>query len=42
MATDLNDTVIFVKVVETGGFTAAARDLRLPKTTVSRRVRQLE
>lgn len=42
MATDLNDTVIFVKVIETGSFTAAARDLRLPKTTVSRRVRKLE
>ena len=39
---DLNDTVIFVKVIETGSFTAAARDLRLPKTTVSRRVRKLE
>lgn len=42
MVTDLNDAVIFVKVIETGSFTAAARDLRLPKTTVSRRVRKLE
>ena len=42
MAMDLNDTVIFVKVIEAGSFTAAARELRLPKTTVSRRVRKLE
>lgn len=42
MTTDLNDTIIFIKVIETGSFTAAARDLRLPKTTVSRRVRKLE
>lgn len=42
MAMDLNDAVIFVKVIEAGSFTAAARELRLPKTTVSRRVRKLE
>lgn len=42
MARDLNDTLVFVKVVEKGSFTAAARDLRLPKTTVSRKVQELE
>lgn len=39
---DLNDTLIFIKVVEAGSFTAAAREIGLPKTTVSRRVRMLE
>jgi DNA-binding transcriptional LysR family regulator len=39
---DMNDTLVFVKVIEEGSFTAAARDLRLPKTTVSRKVRELE
>lgn len=42
MARDLNDTLIFVKVVEQGSFIAAARTLRLPKTTVSRKVQELE
>ena len=42
MARDLNDTLIFVKVVELGSFIAAARALRLPKTTVSRKVQELE
>ena len=36
MARDLNDTLIFVKVVEHGSFIAAAHSLRLPKTSVSR------
>ncbi len=39
---DLNDTLIFVKVVETGGFINAARALGVPKTTVSRKVLALE
>lgn len=38
MSHDLNDTLIFVKVVEQGSFVAAAQSLRLPKTTVSRKV----
>jgi len=38
MSRDLNDTLIFVKVVEHGSFIAAAKSLRLPKTTVSRKV----
>ena len=42
MSHDLNDTLIFVKVVEQGSFVAAARSLRLPKTTVSRKVQELE
>lgn len=42
MAHDLNDTLIFVKVVEHGSFVGAAKSLRLPKTTVSRKVQELE
>jgi LysR family transcriptional regulator, regulator for bpeEF and oprC len=42
MQHDLNDTLVFVKVVEQGSFTAAARALGLPKATVSRRLRGLE
>lgn len=42
MSRDLNDTLVFVKVVELGSFTAAARTLHLPKTTVSRKVHELE
>jgi DNA-binding transcriptional LysR family regulator len=42
MSHDLNDTLIFVKVVEHGSFIAAAKSLRLPKTTVSRKVQDLE
>jgi len=42
MTRDLNDTLIFVKVVESGSFVAAAKSLRLPKTTVSRKVQELE
>lgn len=39
---DLNDIVVFVRVVEAGSFTAAARLLGMPKTTVSRRIASLE
>ena len=42
MSRDLNDTLIFAKVVEQGSFTAAAKALGLPKTTVSRKVQELE
>ncbi|HET7655536.1 MAG TPA: LysR substrate-binding domain-containing protein [Luteimonas sp.] len=42
MSRDLNDTLVFVKVVELGSFVGAARALRLPKTTVSRKVQELE
>ena len=39
---DLNDIVVFTKVVETKSFTAAAEQLGLPKSTVSRKLAQLE
>jgi DNA-binding transcriptional LysR family regulator len=39
---DLNDIVVFTKVVETRSFTAAAEALGLPKSTVSRKLAQLE
>jgi DNA-binding transcriptional LysR family regulator len=42
MTRDLNDTLVFLRVVHDGSFTAAAAALRMPKTTVSRRVRDLE
>lgn len=42
MAVDLNETAVFVKVVQAGGFSAAARQLGLPTSTVSSRVARLE
>ncbi|MCE8538775.1 LysR family transcriptional regulator [Ruegeria pomeroyi] len=39
---DLNDAFYFVQVVEKGGFSAASRSLDIPKSRLSRRVRQLE
>lgn len=42
MPHDLNDTLIFVKVIEQGSFIGAANALGLPKTTVSRKVQELE
>jgi DNA-binding transcriptional LysR family regulator len=39
---DLNRALTFVRVVEDGGFTAAARALRVPKSSVSRSVALLE
>src|SRR4051812_23511468 len=39
---DLNDLAIFAKVVEYGGFSAAGRQLGLPKSRLSRRISQLE
>ncbi|MCW8903109.1 LysR family transcriptional regulator [Sedimenticola sp.] len=39
---DFNEMVIFVKVVEAEGFTAAATNLGLPKSTVSRKISELE
>jgi DNA-binding transcriptional LysR family regulator len=41
-AVDLNQVSAFVRVMETGSFTAAARTLGLPKSSVSRRVSALE
>jgi DNA-binding transcriptional LysR family regulator len=42
MAVDLNDVVVFTAVVTAGSFTAAARNLDLPPSAVSRRVARLE
>nr|WP_240457622.1 LysR family transcriptional regulator [Halomonas socia] len=42
MLQDLNDALIFAKVVERGSFIAAAKQLHLSKTTVSRKVQGLE
>ena len=39
---DLNDFFYFVQVVDRGGFTAAGRTLRVPKSTLSHRIQQLE
>ncbi len=39
---DLNDFFYFVQVVDRGGFTAAGRTLRIPKSTLSHRILQLE
>lgn len=39
---DLNRVAVFVRVVDEGGFSAAARALRLPKSSVSRAVTLLE
>jgi len=39
---DLNNLIVYAKVVDEGGFSAAARALGLPKSNVSRRVANLE
>ena len=39
---DLDAITVFVKVVEAGGFSAAARVLNMPKTTVSAKIAALE
>ena len=39
---DLNEMVVFARVVEAGSFTAAAAALGMPKSTVSRKVSELE
>src|SRR5438105_12738495 len=39
---DLNDFFYFVQVVDRGGFTAAGRELRIPKSTLSHRLQELE
>ena len=39
---DLNDFFHFVQVVDRGGFTAAGRMLRIPKSTLSHRIQRLE
>jgi DNA-binding transcriptional LysR family regulator len=42
MMTDLNSLVIFAKVVDANGFSEAARRLKMPISTVSRRIAELE
>lgn len=39
---DLNELLVFTRVVQAGSFTAAARLLKMPKSSVSRKVSQLE
>lgn len=39
---DVNDVLTFVRVVENGSFSAAARELGVPTSSVSRRVARLE
>ena len=39
---DLNSLIVFAKVVEANGFSEAARRLKMPISTVSRRVAELE
>lgn len=39
---NLNDLILFVRAVDSGGFAAAGRRLGLPKSTVSKRVAELE
>lgn len=39
---NLNDLVVFVRVVDHGGFAAASRALRIPKSTLSQRLSALE
>jgi DNA-binding transcriptional LysR family regulator len=39
---DLNELLVFTRVVQAGSFTAAARQLDMPKSSVSRKVSELE
>lgn len=39
---DLNEILVFARVVQAGSFTGAARELDMPKSTVSRKVSELE
>src|SRR5262245_28011729 len=39
---ELRDVYCFVQVVDRGGFTSAGQSLRLPKSTLSHRVQELE
>src|SRR5262252_3052928 len=39
---DLNQMLVFARVAQTGSFTAAAANLGMPKSTVSRKVTELE
>jgi len=39
---DLNEIVVFARVVQAGSFVGASRELAMPKSTVSRKVAELE
>src|SRR5216683_394481 len=39
---DLNEILVFARVVKAGSFTTAAAELGMPKSTVSRKVTELE
>ena len=39
---DLNEMLVFARVAQTGSFTTAAAELGMPKSTVSRKVTELE
>lgn len=39
---DLNDMIIFARVVDAGSISGAAREIGQPKSTISRRIKQLE
>ncbi|MGH7330794.1 MAG: LysR family transcriptional regulator, partial [Polyangiaceae bacterium] len=39
---DLNEMLVFARVVEAGSFIAASAKLGMPKSTVSRKVAELE
>lgn len=39
---NLNDLVLFVQAVDSGGFSSAGRRLNIPKSTISKRVAELE
>lgn len=39
---DLNDMLLFTQVVDAGNFTTAAKELGMPKSTLSRRIAKLE
>src|SRR5215469_7821903 len=41
-AVDLNEMLVFARVAQAGSFTTAAADLGMPKSTVSRKVTDLE
>ena len=42
LAMDLNEMLVFARVVQAGSFTTAAAQLGMPKSTVSRKVAELE
>ncbi|MET0794470.1 MAG: LysR family transcriptional regulator [Polyangiaceae bacterium] len=42
MSSDLHALQVFTKVVQSGSFTSAAQALKMPKSTVSQRVSELE